>query len=208
MAHNTQTWLSFKGMVLATLVASISLLHYWTAEGLMYHHIVLRELYFLPIVLGGIWFGLKGSMGVSLAITSLYLPFTLMKWQGLSPMDTDRLTETGLFNIIALILGILRDREWRKEEEKLEAILAMAATVAHSLNSPLQVLKGNTQLLLEDTRDDKQISSELQENLEQIKSMEEVVRRMAGIDKIKLTDYDSDHRILDLDREERERGGR
>ena len=43
------------------VIFTISLLHYLTQRQARYYHLFYRELYFLPVVLGGIWFGLRGA---------------------------------------------------------------------------------------------------------------------------------------------------
>ena len=53
----------------------ISLFHYLTQQQEMYYHLFYRELYFLPLILGGVWFGLRGAVLTSLSITILYLPY-------------------------------------------------------------------------------------------------------------------------------------
>ena len=60
--------------IIVLLVSIISLLHYFTGMQLIYYHIFYRELYFLPLILAGFWFGLKGGIIASLSVTVLYLP--------------------------------------------------------------------------------------------------------------------------------------
>ncbi|HSQ83147.1 MAG TPA: hypothetical protein VLM43_00370 [Desulfobacterales bacterium] len=52
-----------------------------------------------------------------------------------------------LFNIVANGLGFLRNREKAIEKEKRKAIMAMAGTVAHEINSPLFSVLGTSQLM-------------------------------------------------------------
>ncbi len=63
-----------KIILVAILLIVISLLHYITRMQEVYYHIFYRELYFLPLILAGFWFGLKGGMATSFSITALYLP--------------------------------------------------------------------------------------------------------------------------------------
>jgi two-component system sensor histidine kinase HydH len=102
---------SKKIILVVILVLGISFLHYFTQQARHHYHIFYRELYFLPLILAGFWFGLRGALIISFGITGLYLPYTLMHWQGFSPEDFDKIMEIMLFNIIAAILGTLRDRE-------------------------------------------------------------------------------------------------
>ncbi|MCJ7594624.1 MAG: hypothetical protein MUO52_07645, partial [Desulfobacterales bacterium] len=57
-----------KVAVVAISVAAILCLHYFTLADLKHHHAVYRMLFYLPLVLGSFWFGLKGAIGTSLSI--------------------------------------------------------------------------------------------------------------------------------------------
>ena len=94
-------------VLVATLVIVISVFHYFTGMKQVYYHIFYRELYFLPLILAGFWFGLRGGVITSLSITALYLPATLMNWEGFSPEDFDKIVEIVLFNIVAGGLGFI-----------------------------------------------------------------------------------------------------
>lgn len=122
-----------KIILVAILLIVISLLHYITRMQEVYYHIFYRELYFLPLILAGFWFGLKGGMATSFSIAALYLPLIVMEWHGFSPTDFDRLLETFLFNIVAVGLGIISDRQKAIEKARNEAE-RMAREQAESAN--------------------------------------------------------------------------
>lgn len=105
-----------KILVVAMLVILFTCLHYITEHAQVYHHIFYRELYFLPLLLGAFWFGLRGGLITSFGVTGLYLPFTLIRWHGFSPDDFDKIMEIILFNVVAAVLGVLRDRDKMHEK--------------------------------------------------------------------------------------------
>lgn len=189
-----------KFSLVAVLAGGITLLHYFTQHGLIYHHIFYRELYFLPLILAGFWFGLRGGLLTSLGITALYLPYTLLNWNNFSPDDLDTLLEIILFNVVALMLGYLRDREKKRAREKLEGVMAMAGTVAHELNTPLQVALGNTQLLFEETPPETETATQLRVVIDNLQSMGSIIRKMSGIDRIELKEYTGGAKIIDLEK--------
>src|SRR4030065_2731614 len=116
----SQKYLKTRIIIVGASVVIISLLHYITKVSQVYQHIFYRELYFLPLILSGFWFGLRGGVITSLTITALYLPFTLIHWQG-SPDDFDKILQILLLNIIAAGLGFLSDRRKAEEKAKTEA---------------------------------------------------------------------------------------
>jgi signal transduction histidine kinase len=158
-----QKYGSSKILLIALLAVTVSVLHYATKTQHAYQHIFYRELYFLPLILGGLWFGLKGGLITSLSITALYLPFTLRHWQGFSPDDFDKVLEILLFNIVAVGLGFLSDRGKVEEEAKREAEhfareqaesanrlkSDFLSIVSHELRTPLISIVGYNDLLLD-----------------------------------------------------------
>ncbi len=143
----TQTPRKTKITLIVILVAGISLLHYLSDKSLYYYHVFYGELYFLPIVMTGFWFGLRGALATSLGITACYLPFVYWHWHGFSPEDFDRILSVLLYNSSAVLIGILKNREvnankGRLEAERLAAMGKSLAAVAHDMKTPLVAIGG------------------------------------------------------------------
>jgi two-component system, NtrC family, sensor histidine kinase HydH len=145
--------------LIITLVTGISLLHYVTDQSRYYYHVFYGELYFLPIVLAGFWFGLRGAIPASLGITACYAPFIYWHWHGFSPDDFDRMLSVALYNLLAAFIGILKDRETIVQARLLEAksLAAMGkslAAVAHDMKTPLVAIGGLARRLQKKFKDD------------------------------------------------------
>lgn len=143
---------STKLFLIAAFVAVITFLHYYTTLSAHHLHLFYQNLYFLPVILAGFWFGLRGGLITSLSITVLYLPFTVMNWKDFSPNDLNTLMEMVLYNVVASILGILRDREQVKQKQLIEgeSLAAMGRAVsclAHDMKTPLIAIGGFTRLV-------------------------------------------------------------
>jgi signal transduction histidine kinase len=150
-------------IIVAILVAGISFLHYITKMGQLYYHIFYRELYFLPLILSGFWFGFRGGIVTSLIITTLYLPFIVMDWQGFSPEDFGNILEILLLNIVGLGLGFISGRQKAEEKARVEAEHMareqaesadriksdFLSIVSHELRTPLVSIIGFNDLLLD-----------------------------------------------------------
>jgi len=69
-----------KGRIIAIvgIVVLITALHYLTPMSIPALHIVYRELYFVPIILAGLWGGKKGGIFTSVAVSLVYIPHMFM----------------------------------------------------------------------------------------------------------------------------------
>jgi len=138
-----------KPTLIAVLIAVITFLHYYTSLSAHHLHLFYQNLYFLPVILAGFWFGLRGGLITSLSITGVYLPFCLMNWEGFSPNDANALMEMVLYNVVASILGMLKDRERMRqkrliETESLAAMGRAVSCLAHDMKTPLIAIGGFT----------------------------------------------------------------
>ena len=103
-----------KVIILAALVGIIALLHYVTpTEPHNYHkiHIVLRKLYFLPPVVAAAWFGLRGAIITTGAVSVLFLLHAFLDWPGNYMEQANQLGELAGFWVVGVIPGWLFDRQ-------------------------------------------------------------------------------------------------
>ncbi|MFW8602004.1 histidine kinase dimerization/phospho-acceptor domain-containing protein [Desulfobacterota bacterium M19] len=189
-----------KVLAISGLIILISGLHLFLSPGYEKSHIVARELYFIPIILSAFWFGLRGAVITALAITAFYLSFAALRWNGFHPDDLDRLLEIGLFNIVAVTMGFLEDKQKAQAKEKLESIKALTATVAHEMNSPLFVALGNLELLQDDFAPDSEIYQELQGIKSNLKKLKTMIKKISRLKEVVTKDYDGTSRIVDLEK--------
>jgi len=137
----------FKIGLICIAVFIITLFHYATAPDAGISHVIFRELYFLPIILGAFWFGLRGGLITALTISVLYGPLVLLGPGKLSPHDLGNIMEVFLFNLVGGLLGWLKDREdvqqaRLRETENLAAVGRATAMIAHDLKTPLITIAG------------------------------------------------------------------
>ena len=97
--------------MLALSMIAISLLHYLTPLHLHYLHDIFQRLYYLPIILAAVWFGLRGGLACSLAVSFLYAPHILFQWGGHLTIEMEKYLEIVLYNIVGGVTGLLAQRE-------------------------------------------------------------------------------------------------
>lgn len=96
---------------LLVMVAAVTSLHYLTATQHSSEHDIYRRLYYVPIVLGGIWYSLRGGVGTSLLVSFLYAPHVLFQWGHIPSEDLEQYLEILLYNTIGFLTGFLSAKE-------------------------------------------------------------------------------------------------
>jgi signal transduction histidine kinase len=152
----------------------ITVLHYRTGAQHPWGHDILRRLYYLPILFAAFSGGLRGGVTVSVFASLVYLPHAFTSLLVQDPADAlEKGLEILLYNIVAVVAGMLVDRERREREQqerlatrlgdalaeqrrieaqliragKLGALGEMTAGIAHEIKNPLHALKGTAEIL-------------------------------------------------------------
>lgn len=112
------TFGSMKTGIIISLLVAVAVLHHLPMDGLMGIHILHRELFFFPIVLAGLWFGLSASLAAAFAASVFYahLFITNTALQSASSV-TVGLQVVG-FNLMALLTGWMVDHQRRQRRER------------------------------------------------------------------------------------------
>ncbi len=132
------------------LLVSLTLLHYESpriAHDRYHLEIIFQRLYFLPIMLGCLWFDLRGGLITFCAVLFLLLPHLIRHWAGMGPDDLTRIMQIVVYFIIAVVLGKVvslqkREQSKAKQAENLAAIGRSLAALAHDMKTPLVAIGG------------------------------------------------------------------
>ena len=103
--------------LLALFIVAISLLHYFTPLHLHYLHDIFQRLYYLPVILAAIWYGLRGGLICSLVVSFVYAPHILFQWGGHLTLELEKYLEIVLYNIVGGVTGLLAQRERERSIE-------------------------------------------------------------------------------------------
>jgi signal transduction histidine kinase len=116
--------------------------------------VVFEELYYLPLLLGVLHFGLKGSIVTWLFVSAAYLPFFFGTWNTSFPELLDRILHlvfTGVFTSFTYFIAE-RDRNKTRQTEQgryLSTIGQVATVIVHDLKNPLISILGFARRLRE-----------------------------------------------------------
>ncbi len=97
--------------VIILLVIIISVLHYTTPTMNWQYHLVYMQSYFIPILIAAFQFGIRGGLGVAIAVSILYLPHIMLHWGGLVENNLLRFMQIVLYNVIGFLTGLKAQRE-------------------------------------------------------------------------------------------------
>ncbi len=125
--------------ILIAAVALVTLGHVLTPVNHQVQHDIFVRLYYLPITLGGLWYGLRGGLGTAGLIILAYLPHVLMVDHG--GLTIGYLLEIPIFVAVGLLIGLVVDRQ----EHYRRGLEIQAETLAQSHRE----LQEQTRLLLE-----------------------------------------------------------
>ena len=154
-------------------VAAISLLHYLTHASHVHWHVIYQRLYYIPILVGAVMYGVRGGLAVATLTAVTYLPHILLQWQHDPLYRSSQLAEIVLFLIFGAVSGFLIDRVNRERErnrrsaeqlakaneelrstfqrlrllDRLSALGALSAGIAHEINTPTQYIGDNIRFL-------------------------------------------------------------
>ncbi|WP_321392666.1 ATP-binding protein [uncultured Desulfuromusa sp.] len=105
----------YRIITIALLIVIISWLHYSTTIHAYHYHDIYRRLYYLPIVLAGLWFRLRGGIGVAVLVSLIYIPHILLQWGQQGNLPLEQYLELVLYNVIGSLTGYLAQKEWQQK---------------------------------------------------------------------------------------------
>jgi two-component system sensor histidine kinase HydH len=169
--------------VILLSLAAISLTYYLTPLHLCLVQELFTRLYYIPILLGGLWFGLRGGVQVSLLVTLICLPHSFLAFGYDQALFYDELLELFLFNLVGAVVGGLRDRDHRQKtaNERLRALATLGQTVssvAHEMKNMLVPIRGFLRRIRENQNQGEKVASYLQIVDQESAKLEKMVKDM------------------------------
>lgn len=170
--------------LIVTFPLTVTYLHH-SVWGDSYDHMVLEELYYLPLFLGAFAFGPRGAFFSYLYVSACYLPFFFGNWAPTPMSVLDRflhLVFSAGFTFLVFFF-VQRQRKAREEEEReryLAGVGRAAASIVHDLKNYLITILIYARFIREGK---KSLDEGLQAIIDSAKSMEKIANDVMDLSK-------------------------
>jgi len=132
--------------IIAALLLVITALHYLTTTQKVNAHDIYRRLYYVPIVLGGVWFALRGGMVTAIIASLLFMPHVIFQWHHHPANDPEQYLEIILYNVIGCLTGVLAQRERQQKLRYQKAAETLEGSYRKLREQADQIIEIETQL--------------------------------------------------------------
>jgi two-component system sensor histidine kinase HydH len=138
MKPEWQRRIRYGGILLSILL--ISVLHYATSTDYRILHEIYQRIYYIPIIFAAFAYGPVGGIAASLLATILYAIHIQRDWSALPVYSFNQYAEILVFNVIALVVGLLSRRE-KRQRRQLERTSAELVEAYDRLQKAFEKLK-------------------------------------------------------------------
>lgn len=160
-------------VALAACVIAVSALHYVTSFRSVGWHELFQRLYYVPIVVGSVLYGIRGGLAIVGFSAVLFLPHVVLEWHAWPALQVGQYAEILVFTLVACVTGFLADRlraqrdecqrtaveldatcrrlevsiDERLRADRLVTMGRLASGIAHEVRTPLGALLGSLEIL-------------------------------------------------------------
>jgi two-component system sensor histidine kinase HydH len=140
-------------ITIGAMVITISILHYVTSARLEADQVVYAKLYYVPVTLAALIYGLRGGVITAIVIALIYGPSLAFRDVTPRALLLDFALDLALLFGAGVLVGTIVNRERAQhrraqETERLASLGKAAAMMAHEMKSPLVAIGGFARMFL------------------------------------------------------------
>ncbi|MBI4750842.1 MAG: DUF4118 domain-containing protein [Acidobacteria bacterium] len=160
-------------MMIVVVVVLITGLHFLTSTKYLLLHEIFQRLYYVPIIYAAYRYGVRGGLATSIFSSLIYLPHIFQHWDHYEIYMLNQLAEVLLFQVVAVVTGILANAErvqrTRSEQaaserqqayeelkqtveqlmvaERMTTLAQLSLALVHEIRNPLGGIRGAAEAL-------------------------------------------------------------
>lgn len=167
---SVETWRD--AFLIVVAIIGVTVVHYATDTRLLLLHEAFQRFYYLPIIFAAYRYGVRGGLATSLFSAAVYIPHVYFHWES-KAYALSQYWEMSLFQVIALVTGLLSNAERRERlkneqaaaelraayaelettierlvaAERMASIAQLTLSLAHEIRNPLGAIRGAVEVL-------------------------------------------------------------
>ncbi len=160
-------------VIIGASILLVTALHFGTPLGSVWLHEIYQRLYYIPIIVAAVLFGLRGGLFAALLASFAYLPHIWLHWQHHFPYALNQYAEIVIFNLVGIVTGVLGDSSRRArarsertaaelqkayaelrqtfeqllQADRLTSLGELSAGVVHEVRNPLASIRGAVEIM-------------------------------------------------------------
>ncbi len=169
--NQVETWRD--AFLISIAIIGVTALHYATDTRMIVLHEAFQRFYYLPIIYAAYRYGVRSGLATSLFSAAIYIPHVYFHWENTQVYALSQYWEMTLFQVIALVTGMLSNAERRERQkneksanqlraayaeleatverlvaaERMASIAQLTLSLAHEIRNPLGAIRGATEVL-------------------------------------------------------------
>ena len=137
-------------LIIFLLLSLITVLHYFTPIRDKQFHDMFRRFYYIPIILGSFWFGIRGGVVIPLLAGFLFAPHVLFQWREFPTREIDQYLEIIVYFSVGIVTGVVAEKEKRQREKYQQAAKNLEVSYKKLQDQTSELLEKDQQLIRAD----------------------------------------------------------
>lgn len=139
-----------KVLTVTLILFVITALHYFTPIRDKQFHDMFRRLYYIPIILGSFWFGIRGGISIPILAGFLFAPHVLFQWREFPTHEIDQYLEILIFLTVGIVTGFAAEKEKSQRIKYQQAAKNLEISYKKLQEQTIELLEKEQQLIRAD----------------------------------------------------------